>query len=103
LDDQVTVLPVSTAPLASLRAAASCRVAPTPMLAVAGVIVTDATGTAAVVVVPLAIVDSAPNTASTFSVPRNATSWNWYAVARASPNTVQVRFAPTALPATGVA
>ena len=34
-------------------------------------------------------------------MPRNAISWNPYAVARASPSTVQVRFAPIVVPVTG--
>src|SRR5207247_1159253 len=41
----VTTRPVSVAPLASLGVAVSCPVCPTGMLAVAGVTVTDATGT----------------------------------------------------------
>ena len=55
------------------------------------------------VVVPVATLDSAPNTAFTVSVPRNATSSKLYVVAATSPSTVQVRLAPTAVPATGVA
>ena len=74
---QVTVRPVSTLPAASLRVAVSCSTAPTTTLALAGLIVTEATGAVLAVVVPLARLESAPNTAFTFSVPRNATSWNW--------------------------
>src|SRR2546428_1610350 len=72
----VTTRPVSAAPLASLRVTVSCPVCPTGMLAVAGVTVTDATGAGEPVVVPFATFESALNTAFTFSVPRNAISWN---------------------------
>jgi hypothetical protein len=65
---------VTTFPLASRSVAVNCCVAPIPRLAVAGLTVTDATGAVDAVVVPLATFDSAPNTASTFNVPRNATS-----------------------------
>src|SRR5690349_20958464 len=44
--DQVMLRPVSVFPDASLVVAASCTVAPTLTLAVAGVTATDATGTA---------------------------------------------------------
>ena len=65
--------------------------------------VTEATGADDVAVVPLTTFESAPNTAFTFSVPRKAMSWNWYAVDAARPSTVQDRFAPIAPPASGVA
>src|SRR5205814_7424544 len=55
--------------------------------------------TAPAVVVPLATFDNAPNTASTFSVPRNSTTSNVYALACARPSTVQVRRAPIVVPA----
>src|SRR5438552_13508807 len=45
LDAHVTVRPVTTLSLVSLRVAASCCVAPTWRLAFAGLTVTDATGT----------------------------------------------------------
>ncbi len=70
----VTVRPVKVLPLASLRIAVNCWVAPTTTLAVAGLTVTVATGALLALVVPLATLESPPNTASTFSVPRNATS-----------------------------
>src|SRR6266705_4686599 len=74
LDAQVTVRPESTFPFASLIMALSCCVEPTHQLAAAGLIVTEATGRGApAAVVPLATVDSPPNTASTYRVPRNAT------------------------------
>src|SRR5438309_1217076 len=46
---QVTVRPVSTLPLASLRVAVSCTVPPTYIFGVVGLTVTDATGTFATV------------------------------------------------------
>ena len=75
---QVTTRPLSGLPLASLELAASWALAPTCTLAVAGLTVTDATATGggSSAVVPLATVESAPKTAFTFSVPRNATNWN---------------------------
>ena len=75
--DHVTDRPVRVAPLASLRRAVNCCTAPTTTLALAGLTVTVATGAELDTVVPLATVDSPPKTASTFRVPRNATSWNW--------------------------
>ena len=45
LDDQVIVRPVKALPFASLGVAVSCTVCPTVRLAVAGLTVTDATGT----------------------------------------------------------
>src|SRR6185503_928 len=77
LDVQVTLRPVKTLPAASFRTALSCCVVPATWLTVAGVTTTDATGaTAGALVVPLATLESAPNTALTLSVPRNATSRN---------------------------
>ena len=70
----VTERPVSVSPRASLSVAVSCGVAPTVRLSLAGATVTEATGAGpAAAVVPLATSESAPNTALTFSVPRNAT------------------------------
>src|SRR5438445_2203856 len=70
----VTERPVSVSPRASLSVAVSCGVAPTRRLSLAGATVTDATGVGpAAAVVPLATSESEPNTALTFSVPRNAT------------------------------
>ena len=74
LDAQVMVRPDSAAPVLSLRVAVSCCVLPTVTLAVAGVSVTDATGIILAAVVALATFERSPNTASTFNVPRNATS-----------------------------
>jgi hypothetical protein len=76
----VTVRPVSVAPAASSRVTVSCCVAPVVRLALAGVTATVATGAGAAplaAVVPDAMFESAPNTAFTPSVPRNATIWNW--------------------------
>jgi len=73
---QVTVRPVRTLPFASASLAVSRFVTPTPSLRLLGVTTTDATGAVLVPVVPLATLDSPPNTAFTFSIPRNATSWN---------------------------
>jgi len=57
----VTVRPVKVLPLASLRIAVNCWVAPTTTLAVAGLTVTVATGAGApAAVVPLATLESAP-------------------------------------------
>src|SRR6266446_2398631 len=72
----VTVRPERMVPLASLRLAVSCCVPPTDRLTLAGLSVTDATGAAEALVVPAATLESAPNTASTSSVPRCATSSN---------------------------
>src|SRR2546423_12041120 len=55
------------------------------------------------VVVPVATFDSPPNTASTFRPPRYATSSKLYVVLAARPSTVQLRFAPIAVPVSGVA
>src|SRR5207247_10692743 len=96
---QVTVRPVSTLPAASLSVAVNCCVPPTARLALAGVSVTLATGaTTLVVVVPFTTFESGPKTALTLRVPRNATSSKPKAVPRASPSTVQLRFAPIAEP-----
>ena len=73
----VTVRPVSTLPAASMRVAVNCCTVPTTTLALVGLTVTVATGAVLAVVVPLARLESPPNTAFTFSVPRNATTWNW--------------------------
>ena len=74
----VTVAFGSTLPFASFDVAANCCVAPMPRLAFAGLSVTNATGAGGLVsvVVPLATLERAPNTAFTFRVPRNATNWN---------------------------
>src|SRR6266516_1769871 len=72
---QVTARPVRTFPFASLSVAANCCVPPSATLGLAGLTVTDATGAGAPApVVPVATLDSAPNTALTPSVPRKATS-----------------------------
>ena len=77
--DQVTTRPVSTLPFASRSVADNCTVLPTCTLAVAGDTVTDATGAGGngvdAVVVADATIESAPNTASKFRVPRNAINW----------------------------
>src|SRR5206468_4603204 len=75
---QVAVLFGRIFPFASFDVAANCCVAPMPRLAFAGLSVTDATGAGGLVsvVVPLATLERAPNTAFTFRVPRNATNWN---------------------------
>jgi hypothetical protein len=75
LDVQVTVRPVRMLFDASRTVAVNC-VPPAPAFAeaLAGLTVTVATGVS--VVVPLATLERAPNTAFTFSVPRNAIAWN---------------------------
>ncbi len=73
---QVTTRPESGLPPASFGVAVNCWRAPTTTLALAGLTVTVATGAVLAVVVPLATFESPPNTAFTFSVPRNATTWN---------------------------
>src|SRR3954469_20465392 len=70
LDAHVTERPDRSAPLLSFGVAVSCCVAPTAMLAVAGVTVTDLTGVGFAAVVPLATLDRFPKVASTFNVPR---------------------------------
>src|SRR5206468_12763245 len=55
---QVTTRPASEAPAESLVTAASCCVAPTAMVAEVGVIVTEATGTLATVMVALLLLPS---------------------------------------------
>jgi hypothetical protein len=54
-------------------------------------------------VVADAVFDRLPKTASTFSVPRNATSWKSYAVEGERPSTVQVSVPDVAVPLTGTA
>src|SRR5437762_3159134 len=76
LDAHVTVRPVSALPAESFSVAVSCCVAPGARLALAGLSVIAATGAGVTLVVPLATFDNAPNTASTFGVPRYATTWN---------------------------
>ena len=61
------------------------------------------TGTTGVRAVPLATFESGPKTAFTISVPRYDTSSKSYAVPVVRPRTVQLRRAPMAVPATGVA
>jgi hypothetical protein len=101
---QLTLRPANVFPAESFKVAMSCTVCPTARLAAAGLTLTAATGAGALPdVVPCATFESAPNTASTARVPRNATSWNSYAVAAPSPNTVQLRLVPTVAPLTGVA
>ena len=72
----VTLRPVRILPLASRSVVPNCCVAPTGRFALDGLTVTDATGAVEVPVVPLATLENPPNTAFTFNVPRNATSWN---------------------------
>ena len=103
LDAHVTTRPVSTFPFASLSVPTSCRVAPTSTHGFAGVMLTDATGAVDAAVTPVATFDSSPNTAPLLSLPRNATSSKLYVVPAARPRTVQVRLAPMAWPASGVA
>src|SRR6266498_4095833 len=104
LELQLTVRPDSTLPVASRSVAVNCCVPSAPTLALAGLRVTEATGCGApAAVVPVATFDSAPNTASTLSVPRNATTWKPYAVDPDNPCTVHVRCAPIVLPRRGVA
>jgi len=76
LDAQLIVRPLSTLPLESRSVAVNGWVPPIVMVAEAGLNVTDATGFGApAAVVPLPTFDNVPNTASTPSVPRKATSW----------------------------
>ena len=56
--DHVTVRPLSVLPAESLVTAASWRVAPTKMLAAAGLTLTEATGTLATVIVAVAVFPS---------------------------------------------
>jgi len=72
----------------------------TAMVGAAGVTVTDATGVGCVDA--LARFDGVPSTAFEFSVPRNATISNWYAVFAMRPYNVQVNGLPTVVPASGV-
>src|ERR1051325_3961558 len=102
-DAQATVRSVRTFPPPSLSVAANRVVPRTTSAALAGVMLTDATGTSEdSVVVPPATLDSSPNTAFWFSVPRNATNSNWSPAAESGPSTVRVPLAPIALPVTGV-
>src|SRR2546426_1355300 len=80
----VTTRPPNGLPFASFGVAVSCSAWPTWRLAAAGPTATAATGAGSTIVagsttvVALATLESAPNTAlDVFSVPRNATSWNW--------------------------
>ena len=67
----VIVRPVRVRPNESFGVPVSCTVLPTDTLAVAGLTLTEATGrTVAAAVVPVTTLESAPNTAFTFSVPR---------------------------------
>src|SRR5438034_443108 len=72
--DQVTVRPVSVLPFASRVIAAYCAVCPTPIVAVAGVTLTDATGSGHPVTVTLAAVETFPGwlVAVTVKVPQVA-------------------------------
>src|SRR5437868_6210716 len=99
----VTTRPNSTLPAASLRVAVSCCTFPTVTVAPAGDSVTDAIAAVDAPVVPVTGLDRLPKTAFRVSVPRYATSWNVYVVPAVRPSTVQVRFAPIVVPATGVA
>src|SRR5947208_14199981 len=72
--DQVTVRPPSGLPTASRVIAAYCAVCPTPIVAVAGVTLTDATGSGHPVTVTLAAVETFPGwlVAVTVKVPQMA-------------------------------
>src|SRR5437867_664217 len=72
--DQVTVRPPSGLPNASRVIAAYCAVCPTPIVAVAGVTLTDATGSGHPVTVTLAAVETFPGwlVAVTVKVPQVA-------------------------------
>src|SRR5213080_1316178 len=72
--DQVTVRPPSGLPNASRVIAAYCAVCPTPIVAVAGVTLTDATGSGHPVTVTLAAVETFPGwlVAVTVKVPQMA-------------------------------
>src|SRR5438105_3294469 len=74
LEVQATLRPVSPLPLASFSVAARCCVPPVVTVAVAGATLTDATGATTAQVLLVAMFDRAPNTASTFRVPRYATT-----------------------------
>ncbi len=102
----MTVRPVSTLPPLGRCRRELTGPYPTVTFAAAGVTLTVATSAGSgapgpVAVVPLATFESAPNVAFTLSVPEG-TSWNWYAVAGRAER-VQLRAAPIAVPATGVA
>src|SRR5882762_3368155 len=56
--DHVTRRPVSVVPAASLTTAANCWVAPTPILADAGLTATEATGTVVIVIAAVAVLPS---------------------------------------------
>src|SRR2546430_12580608 len=86
--DQVITRPVNAVPLTSFGVAVNCTARPTEMLVVAGVTVTDATGAGVgfTAVVPLATLESPPNTATPFKTPRNATSRDWKTVDDTQPN-----------------
>ncbi len=73
----VTVRPVSVSPAVFVRVVVNDRADPTATLALAGETVTVATGAGLTAVLPLATLESAPNTVlGVSSNPRNATSWN---------------------------
>ncbi|HET9637320.1 MAG TPA: hypothetical protein VFP26_15435 [Gemmatimonadaceae bacterium] len=94
LDDQVTVWPVITFPLASFTVATSVVVEPAPTDGVDGETLTELTvwgGGPDEGVDADATFDWFPKTASLFSVPRNATTWKLYAVDGVSPKTLHVR------------
>jgi len=106
---QVSALHDIAAPDWSFTVAASVCDAPTARDAVAGDTLTVvATGVGGVVdplagVVAAAMFDNAPYVAFRFIVPRKAMTWKLYAVDAARPDTVQVSFAPIAVPTTGIA
>jgi hypothetical protein len=76
LEFQPITRPVSALLLASRVTAESCTVAPTRRLDVAGDTDTDTTGTGAGVwVLAETMFERLPNTALSFSVPRNAINW----------------------------
>ena len=90
-------------PLESFTVATAWVDCPTERLLLFSVTVTDATGVGALALVTAdATFDKPPNLALTLSVPWKGTSWKLYVVDGESPRTVQVSFAPIAVPASGV-
>jgi hypothetical protein len=82
-------------------------VLPACTVAVAGETDTDATGAGGngvdAVVVADSTIESAPNTASKFRVPRNAINWKSYLVEGLRPITLQTSEVPIVVPAMGTA
>ena len=73
LDVQATARPLSAFPAESVVAAASCTVAPTCTLAVAGITATDATG--AGITVTTAVSEAAGPLTTTLAVPGSEPAW----------------------------